>query len=261
MTIRDGETGGPAQPLPPPVAERVRRPLPDAAGPNRASTSARRDDTGPASAETSDDLGVSDAVAQVVKLGYDVIAENIQLGRQSAERFSKGKYRIGEAPGDLEVAAQRMLRLARELSTTTFDVCERLLKNMAAQTPPADRTKPPPFRSPTPHKAAEPAPTNAYVMKVTVEFEGAPNAISHTANLDRPRRPTAATDVVAQPLAPSDGNAAPIGGVAFRTDLSVGGIIATVIVPADQPPGVYSGLVRVKGDPLPLGVLTIELSK
>lgn len=261
MTIRDAETGGPDNPTRPTASERVRRPPTDATGPNRAGRSGTRGESGPTSAQAPADASVSDAVAQVVKLGYDVIAENIQLGRQAAERFSKGKYNIREAPGDLEVAAQRLLRLARELSTTTFDVCERLLKEIAAQTPPAERPPPPPFRSPSPPKVPEPSPSSAPMMRVTVEFEGAAKAVAHTASLERPRRPTAAGDVVAQALSPSDGDSDPIVGVTFRTDVSIEGIIATVSIPAGQPAGVYSGIVRVKGDPLPLGVLTIELPK
>ena len=86
-------------------------------------------------------------------------------------------------------------------------------------------------------------------------------AIVHTASLERPRRPAAAADVTVDPLAPSEGDAKAIVGVTFTTDVSIGGIVALVSLPEGQPGGVYSGLVRVKGDPIPLGVLTSELPK
>lgn len=261
MTIRKRDTDGPEKPKAA-SATRVRRPPPDAAGPNRSSMARSRQGTGTKTSEAAAEGTVSDAVARVVKVGYDVIAENIQQGREAAERFSKGKYRIGEAPGDLEVAAQRLLHLARELSTTTFDVCERLLKEVAVQRPPADRAGAvPPFKSPAPPRPAKPPPADTGMMKVTVQFQGAPKAIAHTKSLERPRRPAAADDVMTQPLAASGGDAPSITGVTFKTDVSIEGIVALISVPEGQPHGVYSGLVRVKGDPIPLGVLTIELPK
>src|SRR5687768_6526585 len=119
MTIPEDRAGDPEQKA---TAERVRRPAPAAAGPRRARTAAATEPPTSTPPGPGPDAKVGDAVAQAVKLGYDVIAENIRQGREAAERFSKGKYNIREAPGDLEVAAQRLLQLSRELSTTTFDV-------------------------------------------------------------------------------------------------------------------------------------------
>jgi hypothetical protein len=261
MTIRKGSAGAPGK-----GSGRAKRPDPRRDGPQRSSTDAA------SAAEAPDerpvDLEVSEAVAHVVKLGYDVIAENIQQGREAAARFRHGKYRLRETPGEIEVAAQRLLNLARELSTTTFDVCDRLLRELAAQKPAPDRAKSvPPFRGQTASapsvKLAKTAPAAAAdtgLMKVTVLFEGAPKAKAHTASLARPSRPAAPSAVTAQPLAPSDaGGGKPITGVTFEADMSIDGILARVRVPKGQPKGFYSGLVQVKGDPIPLGVLTIEL--
>ena len=262
MTTPKGETSGPAKPKVAHASGRVRRPPPAAQGPNRDGAAAGAEVPASKAADAAADTKVGDAVAHIVKLGYDVIAENIQQGREAAERFSKGKYNIREAPGDLEVAAQRMLHLARELSTTTFDVCERLLKEVAAPKAPADRASTvPPFKAPVQRQTAKPSPADAGVMKVTVQFEGAPKGIAHTTSLERPRRPAAANEVVAQPLTLAEGSGPTIADVTFKTDISIEGIVALVRVPGDHPHGVYSGLVRVKGDPIPLGVLTIELPK
>jgi len=46
----------------------------------------------------------------------------------------------------------------------------------------------------------------------------------------------------------------------LEPDLAVGGLIATVTIPAGQSPGVYSGLVYAESQPAPLGVLTIEVT-
>ena len=77
-----------------------------------------------------DVASLSDEVAHAVKEGYDVIAENLKQGRIAASRFRQGNYNIRDVPGDLEDVGLRMVRLARELSNTTFDICERLLKEL-----------------------------------------------------------------------------------------------------------------------------------
>src|SRR5687768_3134453 len=110
MTIRKGRTGDPKQKES--GADRVRRPAPAAAGPRRAGGAAAPGFQASARTGAGPDAQVGDAVAHAVKLGYDVIAENIRQGREAAQRFSKGKYSIRDAPGDLEVAAQRLLHLA-----------------------------------------------------------------------------------------------------------------------------------------------------
>ncbi len=262
MTIRKGKAGD---------GGRVRRPMAGAGrGPNRASAAAAaspaKTTAAAAKAKTSNDPKVSDAVAHAVKMGYDVITENIRQGREAAEKFRQGEYRLRDAPGDLEVASLRLLRLARELSTTTFDVCERLLKELGEQRPPQDRTaEVPKFRDTIPFATLQPsqsasaAPQGPPSLKVTVRFEGAPKALAHTEALIRPRLPTAASGITAAPLAPSGGQGAPITGVRFEMDASVDGIVAIVSVPKGQAPGVYSGIVHAQVDPLPLGLLTIEL--
>jgi hypothetical protein len=207
------------------------------------------------------DPTISEAIGHAVKAGYDVIAENIQQGREAAARFRQGQYNVRDVPGDLETAALRLVRLARELSSTTLDICERLLKELGQRQPPDRADGLPPFRqpassAPSPAKAPDPG-----VMKLTVRFSGAPAAVARTATLTRPRRPTSPADLSATPLARRDGRGKPIASVSFETDVSVEGLIAVVAVPARQAPGVYSGLVYAKGEEVPLGALTIEIPK
>ena len=148
---------------------------------------------------------MTDAVGHAVKMGYDVISENIRQGREAAQRFRHGEYSMREAPGDLEIATLRLLHLARELSTTTFDVCERLVKELGNQRPPDDRSSDlPGFWSAGPASAPTAKPPAAAaadpaVMKVTVRFDGAPKAIAHTTSLMRPQRPTPAAGLSATP--------------------------------------------------------------
>jgi hypothetical protein len=216
-----------------------------------------------ASATSPRDATITDAIGHAVKAGYDVIAENIQQGREAAAAFRQGQYNIRDVPGDLETVALRMIQLARELSGTTLDICERLLKEISARQPPQDRaSEVPPFRpAPATPAAAKPAPSDPGLMKLTVRISGAPKAVARTTSLPRPSRPTAPTDLSATPLATRDGQGKPITAVSFETDVSVEGLVAVIAVPARQAPGVYSGLVYAKGDDVPLGALTIEIPK
>jgi hypothetical protein len=207
------------------------------------------------------DPSISESVAHAVKAGYDVITENIQQGREAAARFRQGQYNVRDVPGDLEVVALRLVQLARELSTTTLDICERLLKEIGAQRPPTDRAAAvPPFREPS-ATGYQVGPEEPGLMKLTVRFTGRAKAASRTSVLARPRRPTSAGDLSVTPLARRDGEGKPIRGVNFESDVSVEGLIANVAVPTGQAPGVYSGLVYAKDDDVPLGPLTVEIPK
>jgi hypothetical protein len=207
------------------------------------------------------DHTVSESVSHAVKVGYDVIAENIRQGREAAARFRQGEYNVREVPGDLQDMALRLITLARELSKTTLDVCERLLKEVADS--PEDRTKkvaPFPNAVPSAQKPSAPS-ADTGVMKVTIRFTGGGKGIARTATLSRPRRPTAPDQISVTPLSRRAAGAKPIGGVSFETDMSVEGIVAVVNIPKKQEPGIYSGQVYAKGDEVPLGVLTIEVPK
>jgi hypothetical protein len=280
MTTPDPPGGDPAQQTGAGAADgRIRRPEPARAGPRRASVAAAAS-VGESEAKPSPEPSerkVTDAVAHAVKVGYDVISDNIRQGREAAERFRQGEFSIREAPTEIEAAALRLLHLARELSTTTFDVCERLLKELGAQaqaaaSPPAaprpsPPTTPPPFREPADYPSARkakspPTPPKAPAdgLNVTVQFAGG-QGVAHTSRLTRPRRPTAPAAISATPLAPMVGGGEPISGVNFQADLSLDGLLIVVTLPEGQAPGVYSGLVRAGDDPVPLGALTIEILK
>jgi hypothetical protein len=263
-----------------PPQGRVRRPQPARAGPRRSRTAPEtseapeaapaKAESGSATSTSADDAAISEAVSRAVKTGYDVLTDNLKRGREAAERFAQGNYNIREVPGDLEATSLRVLQLARELSSTTFDVCERLLHAFSANAkPPPGQTAAGPFwptvrKAPGPAvKDATPAAPAAHLaaMKVTVVFSGAPKAVAHTDTLSRPAQPTAPEDVSAAPLTARSGGGAPIAGVGFQADLAHGGLIVTVALPDGQAAGVYSGLVYAARQEVPLGVLSVEVAK
>ncbi len=238
---------------PTPKRPRVKRPDPGRAGPNRARQGNPAD-------PAPDVASLSDEVAHAVKEGYDVIAENLKQGRIAASRFRQGNYNIRDVPGDLEDVGLRMVRLARELSNTTFDICERLLKELGPAAAGKDRAQDLPAFRPTVAKAGSSAAKAADpALKLTVRFPDGVKAVAHTLSLARPTQPTAPEEISAAPLTARSGAGAPISAVTFQADVAQGGLIALVTPPAGQSAGVYSGLVHAGNEPVPLGVLTIEI--
>jgi hypothetical protein len=253
MTIREGSPGTGADP----VGERVRRPEPGRTTSNRSGAAPADGGSGAATPDGT----VSETIAQAVRMGYDVIAENLQQGREAAARFRQGDYNIRDVPGDLEDVLGRLIGLARELSTTTFDVCERLLKELGSyRSPEGPSGEAPPFRTTSPQPAPAPGATAAAGrMKLSVRFDKPDRAVTKTETLDRPRRPTRPQDLVVGALTRrGDGDGA-IAGVTFETDVSVEGLVAVVALPDAVAAGVYSGLVYAPQDDVPLGVLAIEV--
>jgi hypothetical protein len=237
--------------------ERVRRPEPQASGPDRSATgaaSAAREGEAP-------DPSMTESVAQAVRMGYDVIAENIRQGREAAAKFRQGDYNIRDVPGDVETVVLRLIHLARELSTTTLDVCERLVKEMGPPRPGDGRVNPPPSFWPAqpPPQSASTAEVVPGRIRLTVLFKGEGRATTRTETLDRPRQPTRPQDVFATPLQSRDAPQAAITEVSFGTDVSIDGLVAEVTLPPGAAAGVYSGLVYARNDEVPLGVLTVEI--
>ena len=284
MTTPDGQPApGPATAAPPPV-DRVTRPEPARAGPDRSRSAlppppvpptpgfAPGADNAAPSTRDGNELEINNAVASSVKSAYDVLAETIEQGRRSAEHFREGAYNVRDVPEDVRTLASNLLNLARQLSNNTFDICDALLRQIpvpAAPLPPGS-TAVPPFQPVKPIGAAAgplpatgpaaPQPAPAPGMRLSVRFVGTDTAIAHTATLARPTVPTAPSDVTSAALAPRAGDAPPITGVTFAADLADGGLIATVTVPPGQPTGTYAGAVYSAGQPLPLGLLVVELA-
>jgi hypothetical protein len=252
MTIREGSPGAGADP----AGERVRRPEPGRTKSNRSGAAPA--DGGPGAAAP--DGTVSETIAQAVRMGYDVIAENLQQGRVAAARFRQGDYNIRDVPGDIEDVLGRLIGLARELSTTTFDVCERLLKEVGSYRPPEGPSGDvPPFWTASPQPTPPPRATAAGRMKLTARFDKPDRATAKTEALDRPRRPTRPQDLTVAALTRRGDAGGAIDGVSFETDVSVEGLVAVVTLPDAVAAGVYSGLVYAPQDDVPLGVLAIEI--
>lgn len=232
--------------------QRKRRSPPKRSKSIRNSTTAARSQTSSVSPPL--ELAVSDAVAHMVKLGYSVLAKNLEEGRAAAKQFRVGEYGIGQVPSDLGHLAVRTLHLARDLSTTTFDLLDTILADPRLSA----LLQPPATASPEPAKAAPTTPaasSEGGLVPFTCELSGG-KARMKAAILTRPKSPAA---LVTNGLVSPDPASPPITGVTFGPAPTGPGVVAAVTVPADHPAGLYSGIVFDAGSGLPLGALTIQV--
>ena len=240
---------------------------PPSASPMAASSVAGASGPAPPSRDSGEAI-IADAVADVVKSGYDVLEETISQGRAAAEKLRQGEYNFRQVPGDIEDLALRLLTLARQLSTTTFDICEQLLHQIgsAGGPPPPGQVaaQVPPFiatvaRAAAGHPPPQTPPQPLPDMRLAVRFTGTGQAVARSSTLTRPERPTTPSDIAVTPLTAREGAGAALTEVAFEADLNAGGLVATVTIPPGQPAGTYAGLVCAAGQAVPLGMLVVEL--
>lgn len=277
MITRDSKKG-PKQGKARVTTPKVARQEPDRSG--RATTRGAKVKTDPVPEVGADAFGqgspheeahFDEAIASAVKRGYDALAETIGQGRKAAEQFRQGEYNFRQVPGDVEELARRMLGLARQLSGTTFDVCEQLLQQLStlAEPPEPGATRVEPFRtlrqSGKQEGAAAPKPADkahsADQLAIAVEFSSKSKASSPTTAIARPKNQTRPEQISASPLAPRSGKGTPLDKVEFSADLAKGGLIAKVTIPPRQAGGIYVGYVVAEGQDEPLGLLVVKLGR
>jgi hypothetical protein len=273
-------------------APHVSRPEPERTGPIRGGPAPAAAPAAPAAAAAEPIVGtapplahvedgVSEEIAHAVRLGYDVVAANIKEGRLAAKRFRQGEYNVRDVPRDLNAMTLRLLRLARDLSATTFDVVEHLLRDpnlpgsSAGERHAAPSVRPVPTAPafhPTPgtgapaartaaaaSKAAPPATSEPPLVSLTCAFTGTRQATVKTAMLSRPARPTLPEQLAVTPLTPATPGSPPIGGVAFSAQSGGDGLVATIPIPDAQPAGIYSAMIFAPTSDAALGFLSIEI--
>ncbi|HEY7901501.1 MAG TPA: hypothetical protein VIC25_09970 [Caulobacteraceae bacterium] len=211
------------------------------------------------------EVAVSEAVARVIRLGYQVLAQNLEEGRAAAEQFRTGDYSLRNMPGDINQMAQRFTGLGRELTATAFDIVDRLLQDPGtaaalqrwAATQTTSRTSAVAQAPSATAKPSNPPPSKA-PDRVTVNcrFTGGGTAQLKAALLPKP---LSATLLACTPLAASDSKVPAITGVTFEAGSDNSGVTAVIPLSKDQPAGLYSGAILDAGSGLALGSVTIQV--
>jgi hypothetical protein len=240
--------------------ERRRRPEPTRTGPIRSGPAGKKPSpksapSGPAEAPPADaassESEVQRIVADAVRLGYDVIGQNLEQGRAAADRFSAGSYGMHHAKDDVGALSGRFAQLARDLGTVWFDLLAAVLRDPTLQ----EALKPKPVPVPDP-KPGDDAPARSPV-RVGCQVRGNDKASAAPLVLSQPDRPSRLS--VAGLYSP-DRSLPPITNLAFLASDDGGSIIAVITVPGDQPAGTYSGVVCDEGTHAPLGTLSVQVT-
>ena len=239
--------------------ERIRRAPPGRAAPLRndwpGAPAGRNDWPGaPADHQPPPDAGLEKVIAHTVRLGYEVIGENIRQGRLAADRFSAGDYGVRDVPRDLLALSSRMLQLSRDISTTAFDICGAILRDPTLRAA-VQRYAAPPNPAPASAPAGGPWPgQGAAGVPLTYAFKGTRRAVGMPGWLRGTGQPSLLSTAG---LWSPDPALPPLRQVALSADAFA--IIATVTIPDDQPAGTYSGVVSDALTHQPLGAMTVQV--
>lgn len=244
--------------------ERRSRPEPKSTGPHRSGLAGKKPPPKAAPSEgeeaqaadaASKDFEVRKIVADAVQLGYDVIEDNLALGRAAADRLSAGAYGFDHAKDDVGELSKRLVQLARDLGMVWFDLLEAVVQDTTLREAlkPKPKGPKPPSKNPRPGDPASGRP----LPSVGCHVQGNDRASADPFLLSRPEGPTRLT--VAGLHSPTRG-LPPITKVTFVAGKDPTPIVAMIAVPPDQPAGVYNGTVCDYDTHAPLGTLTVRVT-
>ena len=231
--------------------ERIRRPAPQRTEPNRdgwASDAPPIAEAEPPQVAPAIEQIVSDAV----RIGYTVIEENLRQGRAAADRFGTGVYGVKDVPEDVGQIGRRVMQAVRDLSATWFDFLEASLRDPRFAAALKSRPVAP---APAGGKAGGRPPAAKGPVAIACSFPGKPAEVV-SATLTSPEQ----LSMLAVPgLHSPDASAPPITSIVFL--LAPGGIVASIRIPPDQPPGTYSGVICDAKTHAPLGTISIKVGE
>jgi len=198
-----------------------------------------------------------DVVGRSVDLGYRVVEEYIRQGQKTAERMSGGTYGPDAVAGDLQEFGMRMVRYASEFMAVWLDFIDRVAVGGAgprAFGPPVA----PDGGSATPATARPggAASDGADRTRVRVEIASPwPTEVALDLHPDAGRRP-----LVVHALRAIEPDKPRIDSVSFHGRSTDAPATVRIRVPAEQPPGVYSGLIVDEETAAPAGTLSVRVS-
>lgn len=211
-----------------PGQTRRRRAMPERDGPNRAPRGAPKGNGGATTEPPPSEI--PEVIADAVRLGYQVIEENLRQGRTAADRFGARDYGIHDATDDVQMLGRRVVDLARDLGSSWFDLVAAVLNDQRLRDAVTPRTAPPSTPGQSPGGST-----------VAVCVIGHPSAAGQAflEPLDGLSAPPRIT-----PLRHLTDTVSTIAGVRLGADPETGALALLAPVPPDQPPGVYAGTVH-----------------
>jgi hypothetical protein len=197
---------------------------------------------------------VSQVVADAVRIGYQVIGDNLRQGRAAADRFSAGTYDIGEVPHEIAVLGKRLVQLSRDWGTVWFDLAAAVLRDPAireALVPQASGKRP----RPTPGGGGA-TPAGSGHVTLSIAFDSSRTCHARPVSVPALKQPH---HLVVDAFEPDSGNAPPITGGRLLPGGSPDSAVLLLSVPPRQPAGIYKAVVRDSERGIKLATLHIEV--
>jgi len=200
-----------------------------------------------------------DVVGRSVDLGYRVVEDYIRQGQKTAERMASRNYGQEALTGDLQELGMRVVRYASEFMAVWFDFMERAaaggvlpsLRTSDAPPPPAD-----PGAGPDVARSAGTAGGDGGA-RVSVEV-ASPWPTEVAIDL---RPGVADRRLVLHALRALEPEKPRLEGVSFQPGSGAAPPVLRIQVPAEQPAGVYYGLLVDEQTAAPAGTLSVRISR
>lgn len=237
-------------------SDRIVRPEPTRTGPRRRVSDFAPEcpdpDMPPTYTGPSNDAEIGRIVGDAVRVGYDVINDNLRQGRAAADRYSAGQYRLADVPEDMSHVGRRLMALSRELSTTWFDLVGAVLRDPNIRNAVQQHARPIPHEPDPDPRTGEPGP-----VAITCRFRG-----TRRASADATTLTSSGTRLVPTMTAlNSDAGHPPITQISFiaAKEGDIARIVAVITIRDDQPAGTYHGAVTDAATSAVLGAIIVKL--
>ena len=221
----------------------------DASSPKTSEASARASTSGPE---------LQDAVSEGVRLGYSVIEDQIRQAQTLAKTLNPGSYDIGGSD-EVRSLLNRLLRTYGDLTGAWVDILNAVLGNADLLNAVLGREASKPTEADRSAGAGSPPPTGAQA--------GGIGAIAFAITSDRPVETEVkffeggdhGGPLVVQDLRSRENGAPPLEDVTLVQAGAGGALRFVVRVPAEQPPGLYQGLILDQRTDAPVGALGVTV--
>jgi hypothetical protein len=180
--------------------------------------------------------GVRGVIQGAVELGYNVIEEHLEHGRQAAQRVRAGSYTSSDIEDDLSQLVERLARRSKDLTAAWLEVVSAATKTLSGRAPDAGRPAEPARATPVSIEVHSTRPA-----RVTVEL--------HPGS-----QPFAPTVQALYPKPPARGQ---LSDVRFALSEDRTHSILVVTIPDDLPEGTYSGVITDSATHRPGGTLCV----
>jgi hypothetical protein len=210
---------------------------------------------GAAMAERDDSL--NGVVARSVDLGYRVVDEYIRQGQKAAQRINERTYGAETMASDAQDLAMRMLQYASDFAAVWLEFVQLASTGSAARpaaSASGDGSQIPPQPSARPPQETAPS-ESSEIARVRIEMLSThPTEVSFEIRPLAVRRP-----LLVHALRAVDPEKPRLTEVVFHPGSDDAPARLRIHVPADQPPGTYSGLIVEEETSRPAGSVSVRV--